>query len=95
MKYLESKFKNLAFGNLSEVTIAKFNDLPSELHLIPDADIEAAHNGNIEIRLAARQEEDNQAEHIRENARRKHDEVILSRNGSSYHFPRTPLPIKS
>ena len=76
LKFFETRFHCLTFGTLSELTIAKFNKLPDQLHLFSDSDLLDAQQSIRQTQSVARQRHSAQQDFMRDNAIRQQDKVL-------------------
>ena len=78
MKFYEERFKNLAFGALSQLTIAKCNRLQDELENITDEELISANRQARQNQRSARESVSTQRGFIRLNNERKLSKVCIA-----------------
>ena len=71
MKHLEVTFTNLTFGNLSDLTVAKFNKIYEKLDFWSDDELVAYQRMHQTVRQEHSREEDEQADFRQQEAERQ------------------------
>ena len=78
MKHLEVTFTNLTFGNLSDLTVAKFNKIYEKLDFWSDDELVDYQRMHQNVRQEHSREEDEQANFRQQEAERQLELVSLN-----------------
>jgi len=80
MKHLEVTFTNLTFGNLSDLTVAKFNKIYEKLDFWSDDELVDYQRMHQNVRQEHSREEDEQANFRQQEAERQLELVSLNKS---------------
>ena len=79
MKHIEQTLPNLSFGNLAQLTVAKFNKIDEKLGFWSDDELQQFHQSHRQIRENHIEEEKLQATYRLERAERELQKVCLKK----------------